>query len=361
MSSLIATIDGDERELTAGTTGSDLYGERERPSVNAALQWAPNGSSVYTAEFYYTGFRGNTFNSLFFNFADWWNALGPNPGETFELYEGTNIIKSRQVGDVYGFNSGDYGTAKTDSYVYAVNGAWDLGNHGQITADLAYQDSTNETSFIAVRTDHAGFRQDIDVDFNAGGGIPSYSFSDPDLHTDPSRWFVRDLFDNANRAEGSAWTFMLDGYYEFDEGFFRRVKAGFRFDDRDTSTFVREQGAGGRIVLTGTESALHGGSAQSFPYAIAKRGTECMVQGLAREGAPADILVNGVRLGFIASGFHQRWHGRTDKDMKERAEMVPLKRGGHPDEAAALMIYLLSGWAGFITGQMLPLIGGDWL
>ncbi|ARU15782.1 TonB-dependent receptor [Croceicoccus marinus] len=224
---------------------SDLYGERERPSINAALQWAPNSSSVYTAEFYYTGFRGNTFNSLFFNFADWWNALGPNPGETFELYEGTNIVKSRQVGDVFGFNSGDYGTAKTDSYVYALNGAWDLGNHGLITADLAYQDSTNETSFIALRTDHAGFRQDIDVDFNAGGGIPSYSFSDPDLHTDPNRWFVRDLFDNANRAEGSALTFMLDGYYEFDEGFVRRIKAGFRFDDRDTSTFVREQGAGG--------------------------------------------------------------------------------------------------------------------
>ncbi len=121
------------------------------------------------------------------------------------------------------------------------------------------------------------------------------------------------------------------------------------------------QGTGGRIVLTGTESALHGGSAESFPYAIAKRGTECMVQGLAREGASAGILVNGVRLGFIASGFHERWHGRTEKDMAERADMVPLKRGGDPDEAAALMIYLLSGWAGFITGQMLPLTGGDWL
>jgi 3-oxoacyl-[acyl-carrier protein] reductase len=122
-----------------------------------------------------------------------------------------------------------------------------------------------------------------------------------------------------------------------------------------------DQDAGGRIVLTGTESALHGGSPTSFPYALAKRGTECMVQGLAREGAPADILVNGVRLGYIASGFHERWHGRTEKDMKERAEMVPLKRGGHPDEAVALIIYLLSDWAGFITGQMIPLTGGDWL
>ena len=124
---------------------------------------------------------------------------------------------------------------------------------------------------------------------------------------------------------------------------------------------MKDQDNGGRILLTGTESALHGGSAQSFPYAIAKRGTECMVQGLAREGAADGILVNGFRFGFITSGFHERWHGKTEQDLAERADMVPLKRGGDPDEAAALMIYLLSGWAGFITGQMIPLTGGDWL
>lgn len=130
---------------------------------------------------------------------------------------------------------------------------------------------------------------------------------------------------------------------------------------RRAMTHMKKSGQGGRIILTGTESALHGGSATSFPYAIAKRGTECLVQGLAREGAPHGVLVNGIRLGYIASGFHQRWHGRTEAQMHERAEMVPLKRGGHPDEAAALMIYLLSGWASFITGQMIPLTGGDWL
>ena len=130
---------------------------------------------------------------------------------------------------------------------------------------------------------------------------------------------------------------------------------------RAAMAHMKGQDNGGRILLTGTESALHGGSAQSFPYTIAKRGTECMVQGLAREGAPGGILVNGVRLGFIASGFHERWHGKTEKDLKERADLVPLKRGGDPEEAAALMIYLLSGWSGFITGQMVPLTGGDWL
>ena len=117
----------------------------------------------------------------------------------------------------------------------------------------------------------------------------------------------------------------------------------------------------GRILMTGTESALHGGSATSFPYAIAKRGTECLVEGLAREGAANGVLVNGVRLGCIRSGFHERWHNKTDAEMVERIALIPLKRAGTVEEAAALMIYLLSDWSQFITGQMIPLTGGDWL
>ena len=124
---------------------------------------------------------------------------------------------------------------------------------------------------------------------------------------------------------------------------------------------MKKQRTGGRIVVTGTESALHGGSSVSFPYAVAKRGTESLVQGLAREGAPYNILTNGVRLGFIASGFHERWHGKSEKELRDRADLVPLKRGGDPDEVAALMIYLLSSYGSFITGQMIPLTGGDWL
>lgn len=124
---------------------------------------------------------------------------------------------------------------------------------------------------------------------------------------------------------------------------------------------MRQRGEGGRIVLNGTESALHGGSTHSMPYAMAKLATECMVQGMARAGAADNILVNGVRLGFIKSGFHQRWSGRDDAFLAERAEMVPLKRGGEPWEAAALIVYLLSDYAGFITGQMHSLSGGDWL
>jgi len=124
---------------------------------------------------------------------------------------------------------------------------------------------------------------------------------------------------------------------------------------------MRMQNTGGRIVFNGTESALHGGSAHSMPYAMTKLATECMVKGMAREGAADRILVNGVRLGFITSGFHERWSGREEDFLSERASLVPLNRGGEPWEAAAMIVYLLSGYSDFITGQMLALTGGDWL
>lgn len=217
---------------------SDAYGKRERPSVNVALQWAPNSSSVYTAEMFYAGFRGNNFNSLQFSFVDWWG----NPG-AFELYDGTNIIKSRTVGDVYGFNSGDYSTSKTDSFVYALNGKWDVADgHGKIIADAAYQTSTNKTSFQAMRTDRVA--DQITVDFNPGNGVTSYHFDDDALLADPSVWNVAEFFDNADKNKGSALTLTLDGYYDWDEGFLRRIKAGLRYDDRKAKSYTRSRSSG---------------------------------------------------------------------------------------------------------------------
>lgn len=222
---------------------SDVYGKRDRKAINAALQWAPNDSSVYTAEVFYTGFKGETFNSLNFSFVDWWGNLPTDVANSFELFEGTNIIKSRRAGAVAGFNSGDMATNRTDSYVYALNAKWDVGERGKISADIAYQDSKNETSFFAIRTDRGPL--DIDVDFNAGGGLPAYSFANQDVLTDASKWTVGNLFDSGTKNTGSALTMMLDGEYKWDEGFLRRIKAGWRYDKRSADSYVRDQGAGG--------------------------------------------------------------------------------------------------------------------
>lgn len=131
------------------------------------------------------------------------------------------------------------------------------------------------------------------------------------------------------------------------------------FISRAAMRSMIEGGNGGRIILFGTESAPYGGSPTSLAYGVSKLGVECLVKALAREGGPHGVLVNGIRLGYIASGFHERWQGKNAQDMKKRADMVLLKRAGDPREAAAFTVYLLSGWAGFITGEMFGINGGD--
>ena len=147
---------------------------------------------------------------------------------------------------------------------------------------------------------------------------------------------------------------------EWDHDIFLNLSVPF-FLSRAAIQKMRKTGSGGRIILTGTESALHGGSSTSLAYGAAKMGVECLVKGLARDGAKDKILVDGIRPGFILTGFHERWQGKNRSDLEKRADMVPLKRPGSPEEVSALILYLLSGWAGYITGQMFPITGGDWL
>jgi len=219
----------------------DVAGTRERPAVNAAVQWSPNSTSTYTAEFFWNQFRATTQNSLFFSFVDWWGALGANPASTIELYPDTNIIKARSAGDVFGFNSGDYTRSKTDSFVYAFNADWKVGETGRITADLSYQNSRFDTQFLAMRLNRVARR--IDVDFNTRNGIPAYNFDNNDLLVDPTQWGVGEFYDNANRSKGDAKTLHLDGENRWDDGFLRRVKAGIRIDDRNAVDSVRSQDA----------------------------------------------------------------------------------------------------------------------
>src|SRR3546814_475669 len=81
----------------------------------------------------------------------------------------------------------------------------------------------------------------IMVDFNTGNGYPSYNFSDNSVLADPSAWTVGELYDNADKSSGSAWTFRLDGKKDFDGGFLRQVKAGISYDNRKAAYSGRGQ------------------------------------------------------------------------------------------------------------------------
>jgi len=244
-------MNGEDVEYVLGRDavfGSDFTGKRERPAANISLQWAPNENSEYLFEAFYNGYRNESFNSLMFTFADWWgDASGLPRGGEVELYEGTNVVKSRDVAFPYGFTSGDLTESKTDSYVFALGGNWDITDSFRLNSEVYYQKSKYETDFIAMRIDRVAYG--LGIDFNSGDGMPGLEFYDnpetadvdeSDL-SDAAQWNVANLYDNGGSSEGDALTFDFGGELDLDNGFFRTLNFGLRYDARGASETTRGQ------------------------------------------------------------------------------------------------------------------------
>ncbi|MCW8126296.1 TonB-dependent receptor [Microbulbifer halophilus] len=245
------TVGGEEAEYMLSRDAifeNDLTGTRERPAANISLQWAPNERSEYLFEAFYNGYRNESFNTLNFSYVDFWgDASGlPNGGE-FDYYEGTNVVKSREVAEAYGFTSGDLTKSETDSFVYALGGNWDITDNFRLESEVYYQKSEYEDSFIAMQAFRSAYG--VGVDFNSGNGMPSWVYYDnpettdvdeSDL-TDASQWTTSNFYDNGASSEGDALTFDLDGELDLNEGAIHTLRFGLRHDVRGASEASRDQ------------------------------------------------------------------------------------------------------------------------
>jgi NAD(P)-dependent dehydrogenase (short-subunit alcohol dehydrogenase family) len=119
---------------------------------------------------------------------------------------------------------------------------------------------------------------------------------------------------------------------------------------------TRHGGSGGAIVNVSSAATRIGSAGQYVDYAAAKGAIDVFTIGLAREVAAEGIRVNAVRPGLIETEIHAS--GGLPDRVRDLQHLVPMGRGGQPEEVAALMVWLLSDAASYTTMGLIDVSGG---
>lgn len=107
----------------------------------------------------------------------------------------------------------------------------------------------------------------------------------------------------------------------------------------------------GRIINMASLSGIKGLPGQTN-YSAAKGGIIAATKALAQEVARRGITVNAVAPGFIKTDMVE---GLDEAALKQQ---IPARRFGKPEEVAALIAFLASPEAGYITGNVVSINGG---
>ena len=158
------------------------------------------------------------------------------------------------------------------------------------------------------------------------------------------------LVNNAGRLNDATVSFMTDE--QWASSIELNLNAPFRLMREVSMPMARQRW--GRIVSLASDAGRMG-SANRSNYAAAKEGLVGLTRSAAREMAGLGIRVNAVSPGFIESPMTANI---PPVKMKDILREIPTRRLGKPQDVAALVAFLCSDEADYITGQIISIDGG---
>lgn len=166
------------------------------------------------------------------------------------------------------------------------------------------------------------------------------------------------------------WQAMLDVHLSAP---FRLIRAASEYL-RETAKREREaQGrASARKIVNISSTTGTRGNAGQANYAAGKAGVIGLTKTLAKEWGQFNIQVNAVAFGFIETRLTQSKEAgeRLSREAAEIAlgipqanreiafKMIPMGRGGTPEEAAGAVLFFCSSLSDYVSGQVLEVTGG---
>ncbi len=139
---------------------------------------------------------------------------------------------------------------------------------------------------------------------------------------------------------------------DFDAVIDTNLKGAFNTIRHMSRYFLKQKS--GKIINISSVSGILGNAGQAN-YSASKAGVIGLTKSAARELASRGIQVNAIAPGFIATDMTD---AMPEEAKEKMTEMIPLNRIGKPEEIADMAVFLASGKADYITGQVFAVDGG---